>query len=248
MASTLPSSSNRFESSDSETQDSSDGEYGVFLGPHDPLENQLVSKLSDYSPLYSISRPKQKPVLIKRIRKRDSREFLRRKTFLSSDKNDLETEEKVLFKGKGRAWEGGFHERIYRRGSESDSSTSDSSSPECVPQLPVYSDDTPTLSKWATNPGHSDLTLDFSAFCLTETPPTSVSSVDMEPNDRESVLQGCEEEEANGAVGDEDKHIDNRPGNIEKEKTPMVETDFTTELGSREANENETDGAGADGK
>ena len=253
-----PSASSRSTSSDDQAQNSSDDEYGVFLGAHDPFENQLVSKLSNSSPLHSTSRLRQKPVLIQKLRKRDSREFLRRKTLSSSAKDEPETNENVRSKGKERTWEGGFYEKMDRRGSESYSSTSDPPSPEVSGQLPVYSDDITTPSQWARISGHSDLTLDFSAFYLTETPPTSVSSVDTEHSDRESTLQGCAEGRK-GVVSGEDEYTEDGPGNSEQEKgsLPMlldmerskekarliVDTDFKLELGARDPEENEADGA-----
>ncbi|WWD19763.1 hypothetical protein CI109_104227 [Kwoniella shandongensis] len=62
--------------SDNESSDSSDEDDGVFLGPRQPSELQLLAKLSSsvLSPLPAIHR----------VKKRDSREFLRRKTLLLS--------------------------------------------------------------------------------------------------------------------------------------------------------------------
>lgn len=85
---------------------SSDDEAGVFFGAHKPFESKIVSALSKSIPsspaTHDLSRAAgpRRSSLINRVRKRDSREFLRRKTLLLPGTPQAD-----------KAWEGGFYER-----------------------------------------------------------------------------------------------------------------------------------------
>lgn len=88
---------------------SSDDEAGVFFGAHNPVERKIVASLSRSIPsspasrnLSSIAEPRRSS-LANRVKKRDSREFLRRKTSLHGSPDRSVVAEKV--------WEGGFFEK-----------------------------------------------------------------------------------------------------------------------------------------
>ena len=84
---------------------SSDDEDGVFFGAHDPHETDFVAKLSAVrspDPTPSLQR-RQSATLIVRLRKRDSREFLRRKTLLISVRDNVDEESEPLDSPKDKA-------------------------------------------------------------------------------------------------------------------------------------------------
>nr|XP_018261061.1 uncharacterized protein I303_06780 [Kwoniella dejecticola CBS 10117]OBR83219.1 hypothetical protein I303_06780 [Kwoniella dejecticola CBS 10117] len=114
-------------------EDTSDDDQGVFLGSHQPDELNLIAKLSTSTIAASSS-------AIVRVKKRDSREFMRRKTLLLSPiaKRPI------------------FSERQIRAEDYSDNSpsTSPSKPSKCSSSTPLKPQDT------------SDLTLDFSQFHL----------------------------------------------------------------------------------
>ncbi len=211
--------------------DSSDEEHGVFLGPHNPLEVQLVSKLSNQSPAFASSIPSGRAKGIVRLKKRDSRDFIRRKTILSSAEKNTRAEEKFNPKGKEKVWEGGCNERFRERGTESDSDWSSCSSFRVLRQI-SSPEGTPSKSTSA-RPAESDLTLDFSAFRLNYTPPTSVSSYQEETKEeldrtREPYSEDDEGVTSEGESSDE--------GDSDKENTalavsPGTETDDGDETG-----------------
>ncbi|RXK41492.1 hypothetical protein M231_01200 [Tremella mesenterica] len=79
--------------SHTDTDNSSDEEGGVYFGSHDPEEENHLAKLSSLpSPLPPS--PSNRPRLsrLTRVKKRDSREFLRRKTLLLSGKENRDSE------------------------------------------------------------------------------------------------------------------------------------------------------------
>jgi hypothetical protein len=126
---------------------SSDDENGVFFGHLDPLESLLVAKLSVKST------HRRSPLAP--LKKRDSREFLRRQTILFSERGNVSEGFE-----RERAWSGGFYEK------------------RAKPRAMGYSSDdgagTPifAISKSDTSAVHgehaSNLTFEFSKFCLTD--------------------------------------------------------------------------------
>ncbi|WVW86332.1 hypothetical protein I302_108376 [Kwoniella bestiolae CBS 10118] len=137
-------------------EDTSDDDKGVFLGNHRPDELHLIAKLSASTPCSS------SPV-IRRVKKRDSREFMRRKTLLLSPitkpkpiTRSVLTERQI--------------EPDYYNDSES-STSSPSKHPQCACSTPMKSHDA------------SDLTLDFAGFNLSS-PQRSASPL---PSQEESA-------------------------------------------------------------
>ncbi|WVQ94850.1 hypothetical protein IAU59_001933 [Kwoniella sp. CBS 9459] len=142
---------------------SSDEEDGVFLGAHKPNELSLLLKLSTSpsacSSVSSTSSPcASSPVpAIRRVKKRDSREFLRRKTLLLSlDRTPAKVDVKPIFTERRNTPSAAESDS-----SEDEQSPSSSSSPSKGRQSVVED---------------SDLTLDFAAFHLSTPRPTSPSS------------------------------------------------------------------------
>lgn len=92
---------------------SSDDEAGVFFGTPKAIERKIVASLSKTIPPSPASRdlaltaasgsPRSSSIPTRRVKKRDSREFLRRKTLLLSHSESPATGEKV--------WEGNFYEK-----------------------------------------------------------------------------------------------------------------------------------------
>ncbi|BEJ15162.1 hypothetical protein CspHIS471_0409290 [Cutaneotrichosporon sp. HIS471] len=84
---------------------SSDDEVGVFFGTPKAVENKIVAALSKSITATSLTRERSPAPRhsSRRLQKRDSREFLRRKTLLLSTQGAGASGEKM--------WEGGFHER-----------------------------------------------------------------------------------------------------------------------------------------
>lgn len=84
---------------------SEDDEEGVFFGSHDPAELQMLAKLSLRASPSVVASPmheSRRLSRIVRVKKRDSREFLRRKTLLVSQKeNDEDDERPSPDKAKG---------------------------------------------------------------------------------------------------------------------------------------------------
>lgn len=119
---------------------SDDDEAGVFFGAHKPSEQKIVAALSRSIPpspaQHDLSRAAAAPrrsSLLNRVRKRDSREFLRRKTLLLPGTPQQPAAEKV--------WEGGFYEKEAEPGAvepEVELMSSSSSS------LPSRNDEVPT--------------------------------------------------------------------------------------------------------
>ncbi|WRT70071.1 uncharacterized protein IL334_007065 [Kwoniella shivajii] len=121
--------------------DTSDDDQGVFLGAHQPYELNLISKLSSTSGSPS--------PIIRRTKKRDSREFMRRQTML------LPTPMTTAMRSKSI-----LTERQSTHTEESDSSSS-SNRRQCSCSTPAKSQD------------NSDLTLDFAGFHLSSPQTTS---------------------------------------------------------------------------
>jgi len=201
-----------------EADTSSDEEGGVFFGAHDALETQLVAKLSHDSPCSSCSASpaRRSSTRVPRVKKRDSREFIRRKTLLLSAKENSERNEPGSSKGE-KTWAGGFYEWRDEDESGVDWEASFSSTPMTFRQTSSHADGTP--SRRAVVPAQSDLTLDFSAFRLSDTPLTSVSSSEVNEKEGAASLSGpraSEEDEV--YVGD---NGDSEAGDSDKENSAM---------------------------
>ena len=220
--------------------DSSEDEGGVFLGPHDPLESLLLAKLSDETPAPNspYSHGRHRRTLITRVKKRDSRDYMRRKTLLSSTTHGSSRDKNGSPKGKPKIWDVGFHERRDEEESEAESESSVSSSRIQLQPNPQRSER--TLSKPNATVLHSDLTLDFSAFRLTDTPPTSVSSIEAIDKDRaypNVKPRADEQEEDSGRMEDDSAAEDSEAGDSDKENTvlridPGIESDDKEDVGS----------------
>ncbi|KAL1405113.1 hypothetical protein Q8F55_008736 [Vanrija albida] len=103
---------------------SSDDEAGVFFGAHRPVERKIIAALSRSTPGLPATpepaaAPARRPSLANRVKKRDSREFVRRKTLLPG--TEPPTGEKV--------WEGGFFEKPSEDEDESNSAGPSKSTP-----------------------------------------------------------------------------------------------------------------------
>lgn len=144
----------------------SDDEDGVFFGAHDPTESEMVARLSAASPLaLGIQGERRQSTGGNRLRKRDSREFLRRKTLLLPAVGNLELAK--AGKEPEKLWHGGFYER--RDGGEgSDDRSEDDASFSTSQDVAVS---TPSKRPSHLDHSHSELTLDFAAFRLTEASP-----------------------------------------------------------------------------
>lgn len=157
----------RDSTSDLSSEDDEDDR--VFFGTLHRDEEELVARLSKAVP----------PTPRSRLKKRDSREFMRRKTILSTpprrrgisqdeevDEDPVrEVEEAESSLTSGKKWPGGFHERreednISDYGS-SPSSSSTSPTPVAYPE---------TSAGTRITEDHCDLTLDFSRFRVSDSP------------------------------------------------------------------------------
>lgn len=163
------------------TLSDTDSDDRVFFGSPKKGEEELVARLSKAVPATPRSR----------LKKRDSREFMRRKTILvtpprrsqpqadgeegegSASEDDEKTEKGM------KKWPGGFHERRMSDGSDSSSSSSRSVSP-----TPGLYPETPGVG---VNEDHCDLTLDFSRFRVSDSP---LSNTRPAPIRRPSLLSG----------------------------------------------------------
>lgn len=132
------------------------------------------------------------------VRKRDSREFIRRKTILLSVQRNDESELKTASPPK-KTWEGGFFEKTLR-GLEDDQQSEDST-PSCSPNLRLHGlNTTPSRSGDISS---SDLTLDFSVFRISEpSPSTKMKVIDNPPpviilnsDTEDSVSESASEED-----------------------------------------------------
>lgn len=213
-------------SSSDEEESSSDDEDGVFLGRYDPLEKQLVSKLSKVSPssIFSATQDEGRSIIIPRRKKRDSREFVRRKTLLLSSTQGLKEDPKVSPNGKDKAWEGGFFKRRDDAESDIDSSPESASSPARSCQINPRLDVTP--SKPSANLSASNLTLGFSAFRLTDTSPTSMSIT--EGTVKKIVLcelKDDEDGEATDGEADQSSAEDSDKENTAQPLSPGIESE-----------------------
>ena len=131
---------------------SSDDEGGVFFGSRDPREALLVAELS--------SKPTPRRSPLAPLKKRDSREFLRRQTILFSAKKGAD-----VYHAQERAWSGGFYEKgVTPRVMEDLSDDEDTGSSKASNH-----DESPTPTEHA-----SDLTFEFSNFRLTDREPACV--------------------------------------------------------------------------
>lgn len=146
--------------SDSDSDADSDR---VFFGSPKAREGELVARLSRVIP----ATPRG------RVKKRDSREFMRRQTILLSPRSgressaevDEEEEGEVREKEVKKVWPGGFHERRPSTGADDSDCSSPSSSSASSP-VPARYLDTPSRR----HDDASDLTFDFSRFRMTDSP------------------------------------------------------------------------------
>jgi hypothetical protein len=172
----------------------SDDEDGVFFGAHDPTESEMVARLSAASPIaLGIQGERRQSTGGNRLRKRDSREFLRRKTLLLPSVGNLELAK--AGKEPEKLWHGGFYER--REGEGSDERSDNASSLDIAVS-------TPSKRPSHLDQSHSELTLDFAAFRLTEaSPPPPRSS----PQFDDSTEVDSDEEHSDGGseIGTSDK-------------------------------------------
>ncbi|OCF43664.1 hypothetical protein I317_02414 [Kwoniella heveanensis CBS 569] len=165
---------NQHNNDDDDDDDTSD-EEGVFLGAHQAKELNLLSKLSSPSSTCSpsLSSSSLSPVpIIRRVKKRDSREFLRRKTLLLSvDRMPIKAKPIVA---------------VDARRTTPSVLDSDSSEDERSPSL---SSATPPSKGRQTCVEDSDLTLDFAAFHLSTPRADSPDSSSSEAgSDKENVV------------------------------------------------------------
>ncbi|WWC91875.1 uncharacterized protein L201_006824 [Kwoniella dendrophila CBS 6074] len=154
---------------DDEDEDTSDDDQGVFLGHHRPDELEIIAKLSVPSPSCSSATPS--PV-IRRVKKRDSREFMRRKTILLSSaikpiSSPNPSPRPVL-----------AERQLYpEEESDASSSSSPTKNAKCSCTTPLKSHDA------------SDLTFDFAGFHLSSPRPPTTPTADVEEtgSDKENV-------------------------------------------------------------
>ncbi|KAK4689217.1 hypothetical protein P7C73_g872, partial [Tremellales sp. Uapishka_1] len=219
------------------SSDSDDG--GVFFGARNPLEAQVVAKLSHppAQPLVSRSR---RSSLITRLRKRDSREFLRRKTLLLPAR---EEQAEAEVETKGKRWEGSLFDERKSQGSASDDSSSPCPSP--LNRLRMHStpiQEHPFQSSAELAEDHCDLTFNMAGFHLSDSPSLPRPSIshrnlfsaeDNDPSAEKSPSathsSEAEESESDGASeGDEsDKEnavlvLDTSMTSFEQEEQPVM--------------------------
>ena len=157
-------------SEESTIYDSSDEDAGVFFGARQPLENDLISKLSCESPIPGPSKIRKRPseVIVRRVKKRDSREFLRRKTMLVN-----EIKESPLERRNSR----GSREQRNRRSTEAtcdrESESESETSSKSIESTSTFADPSSrsqrynrSLSRVETTISNDDFRLSFSAIDL----------------------------------------------------------------------------------
>ena len=157
---------------------------------------------------------------VPRVKKRDSREFIRRKTLLPSVQENAEVEGKEVKKVKEKIWEGGFHERR-DTGIESDQE-SEASSPSPLRSTHASSrlDGIPSETLV-----HSDLTLTFEAFRLADSPLTPLARPDHDEKENELSSPGSDTE--NGEDDDVTTDDDSLNGDSDKENTAVPRSSGT---------------------
>ncbi|WVQ66654.1 uncharacterized protein L199_004841 [Kwoniella botswanensis] len=163
-------------------EDTSDDDQGVFLGDHRPDELSLIAKLS-------ASTSASPSPIIHRVKKRDSREFMRRKTLLLSPMTKPNLVKRSVLTER----------QIRPDNNDSDITSTPSSSPL---KQQRYSCSTPTRAQDA-----SDLTLDFAAFNLSSPqPPTSSihSQSDSAGSDKENMPVETSESHTDKAASSEE--------------------------------------------
>lgn len=186
---------------------SSDDEAGVFFGTPKAVERKIVAALSRSIPATPIGRDRtpasgpRRSSLANRVNKRDSREFLRRKTLLLGTPGP--SGEKV--------WEGGFHERP--------DAASDVEAVALEPlemgESPVAGPSTPMAQT------REEIAVDLTDLHL-DTFPSSESDDDAEPEAEEMYFDEDEEDKENSAIPedwmgdeeDEDEYIPAPPESI----------------------------------
>ena len=168
---------------------SEDEAEGVFFGGHDTREEQLVAQLSKSIP--STPEPQHRRMSRPRIKKRDSREFLRRKTLLLTARTNTPVKQ-------DKVWEGGFYEKGPLRETDMEQDSDEEfqtpnlhrihmeQSPMCVPAE------------------HCDITIDFSKFHLSDSPSmrpeAEVAAVEDEASTTDEELGGSDKENEAGAA------------------------------------------------
>jgi hypothetical protein len=184
----------------------SDDEEGVFFGAHDAAESEMVAKLSAFSPspiALAIQSERRHSAGGNRLRKRDSREFLRRKTLLLPSVGNLELAK--VGKEPEKLWHGGFYERRDGEGG-SDERSEDDASFSRSQEVDVS---TPSKGARHLDQSHSELTLDFAAFRLTEAsplpPPRPDPRSSPEFDDSTEVDSDEEASDSSSDVGQSDK-------------------------------------------
>lgn len=141
----------------------SEDEDGVFFGSHDPREAVLVAQLSSKTtPQRSALAP---------LRKRDSREFLRRQTLLLSSRSNRTSHSKLE-----RTWPGGFRERQDQLQTDDDLSEE-----ENIPHFNKRNNE----SSPASDQHQCNLTFDFANFRLSDIGSTATGDESPDTEDGE---------------------------------------------------------------
>jgi hypothetical protein len=187
--------------------DSSDeDEGGVFFGAYQPAERLIVEQLSQQlsspaqSPLASDS-PILQRLSRNRVRKRDSREFLRRRTILLPRHENSSSPVRAVKEDKGKEkatisrWVGKAFETRF----DLDPDDSDLSSPPS----PYNNNDASPLK--SPRDAQSDLTFDFSTFRLRDSPSPLVRRTLPRTVELNSDLEEEETEDDSSLAGDSDK-------------------------------------------
>ena len=155
----------------------SEDDEGVFFGTHDPREIVLLAELS------ARSTPLRKPLAP--LRKRDSREFLRRQTLLFSAKSS-----EAFGSKHERTWPGGFYAENARPLLDEQQSDVEVT-PRHTASINVTSPKSPKLSRQ-----HCDLTLDFANFRLSDVECVTPGGMFTEGADEEDYGGSDKENEA----------------------------------------------------
>lgn len=175
-----PSSSTTFDDDNRSivSASSSEDEDGVFFGAHDAKELHHLAKLSEGissspSPSSTSSPSTSSARSTPRIRKRDSREFLRRKTLGLSLGPNTSLAKSIDGMERNKKWSGGFYEQGARSRQVEVDSDEEWSTPIFRRSHHAMS---PAGTPFGREAEHCDLTLDFDKFRLTDLPsPASAS-------------------------------------------------------------------------
>jgi len=192
----------------------SDEEEGVFFGTHQPKEAALVAQLSS-----TISTP-TRPL----VRKRDSREFLRRKTLLlSARKANTPAPSTARKEDTEKEWSGGFYVKGARpRAVEADVDSDDEFT---TPRITFHDPGSPVVAE----DDHCDLTFDFGNFRLHDAASPLVCRPTIATLDRRESPESSEvesESEEDESYADSDKENNEAlvsPVSVRSDRMPLEE-------------------------